>query len=103
MATGKIETVEGRIADDPHRALMIGVAALILTAAVGIAYWSERVERRWWEANHPFAEQKAGMKHMRATYGLKRANLAEIVRDALEILAEIPWTIEPERLRETRP
>ena len=88
MAVGKIETAERPIAETPPGTFMIA-AALILAAAVGIAYWSERAYLRWWEANHPFAEPKARIERMRATYRERRANLAEVVQVIWEVFADI--------------
>jgi len=64
--------------------------ALMVAAAIALAYRFERAERRWWAASHPFAEQKAGMRRMRATFERKRATLTEALEVTGELLAAFP-------------
>ena len=89
MVVSEFETADGRAgAETPTGMFMIG-AALFLVAEVGIVYWFDRVHRRWWKANQPFAGSIARVERMRATYGERRANLSEVVQVTGEIFAEV--------------
>ena len=85
----EVAMTEFGIADATSGRLNAAAALLICAAVVGIAYWSDRAYRRWWNENHPFAEPKASLKRMRTTYRGKRANVTEAARLIGDLLVEV--------------
>jgi len=85
---------DGRdITEVAPRAFMVG-AALFLVGLVGVTYWADRVHRRWWKANRPFAGTIARYERMGTTYRDRRANVSEVAEVFGEIFSEVSRALE---------
>jgi hypothetical protein len=84
---------ERREAEAAHGVFM-AVAALIVVAVLWFAYWFDTVYRRWWKANHPFAEFSADIERLAATYRRRRANVGDAAYVMRELVAEISRALE---------
>ena len=63
---------------------LIGIAAM-----VGVAVWCDRIYHRWWTANHPLADYRAGVERLKTDYRRKQGNVSEVVQILAEVFIEV--------------
>lgn len=88
MTERKIEANDRVFGDTPSRAVM-GAVTLGLAATVAIIYGVDRLYRRWWKANEPFAATRARIVRTITAYRGRRASLAESLGLAWEVFTDI--------------
>jgi hypothetical protein len=62
---------------------------LIVAAVIGLPYACERAYRRWSKENDPLAGLRARLQHERTRYRESRANVTDMGRLIIDVLAEI--------------
>jgi hypothetical protein len=62
---------------------------LIVAAAIGLPYACDRAYRRWSKENDPLAGLRARLQHERTRYRESRANVTDMGRLIIDVLAEI--------------
>jgi len=86
------------ITDDSIRRINIAATVLVSAAAIGIAYWLDRVHRVWWEGIDPLAVTRARVEDARIGYRRRRANVTDAagaIRELLEIAGSASSRMRP--------
>jgi len=75
---------------DPSVGWAAAVPTLLSVAAVvGIAYWCDRIYRRWLKENHPLAGYRTRVARMKSSYRARRAGVAEVAQLINEVFDEV--------------
>jgi hypothetical protein len=76
------------------------VTALLLVGVLWTAYWFDRIYRRWWKANHPFADFSASIDRLATTYRKRRASVGDAIFVVREVVSEVDRALESEKRRQ---
>jgi hypothetical protein len=80
---------EIRDADAWTRRFNAVATLLIVAAVIGVPYACDRAYRRWSKKNDPLAGLRARLEDQRARYRESRANVTDVGRVIIDVLAEI--------------
>jgi hypothetical protein len=80
---------EIRDTGDWTRRFNAAATLLIVAAVIGLPYACDRAYRRWSKENDPLAGLRARLEHERARYRESRANVTDVGRVIIDVLAEI--------------
>jgi hypothetical protein len=80
---------EIRDADAWARRFNAVATLLIVAAVIGLPYACDRAYRRWSKKNDPLAGLRARLEHERTRYRESRANVTDVGRVIIDVLAEI--------------